>query len=146
MTCRRCCSTRPGRSRSATAWPRTFFPVGGHTEEELADAAQLASLADETPEGRSIVVLAKERFNIRERELGTDHVFIPFSATTRMSGVDFDGSTDPKGRRRVGQALGRRSRVARRPPISTRSSSGSRAPARRRSSSPTAPTSSASSS
>ena len=49
-----------------------FFPVGGHTEEELADAAQLASLADETPEGRSIVVLAKERFNIRERELGAE--------------------------------------------------------------------------
>ncbi len=47
-----------------------FVPVGGHTEEELADAAQLASLADETPEGRSIVVLAKERFNLRERDLG----------------------------------------------------------------------------
>src|SRR5271170_2017545 len=65
-----------------------FFPVGGHREYDVADAAQLASLADETPEGRSIVVLAKERFDIRERELGSDHTFIPFSATTRMSGLD----------------------------------------------------------
>ncbi|MGH8979685.1 MAG: potassium-transporting ATPase subunit KdpB [Acidimicrobiales bacterium] len=65
-----------------------FFPVNGHTEQELADVAQLASLADETPEGRSIVVLAKERFAIRERELTADHLFVPFSATTRMSGLD----------------------------------------------------------
>src|SRR6202167_2737183 len=65
-----------------------FFPVGGHTEAELADVAQLASLADETPEGRSVVVLAKEQFGIRERQLGTDHVFVPFTATTRMSGLD----------------------------------------------------------
>ena len=65
-----------------------FFPVGGHSEEELADVAQLASLADETPEGRSVVVLAKEKFGIRERQLGTEHVFVPFTATTRMSGLD----------------------------------------------------------
>jgi len=65
-----------------------FFPVAGHSEEEVADAAQLASLADETAEGRSIVVLAKERFSIRERELSEEHIFIPFSATTRMSGID----------------------------------------------------------
>jgi K+-transporting ATPase ATPase B chain len=65
-----------------------FLPVGGHDEAELADAAQLASLADETPEGRSIVVLAKERFGIRGRELPAEHVFVPFSAHTRMSGVD----------------------------------------------------------
>jgi K+-transporting ATPase ATPase B chain len=64
-----------------------FIPVGGHDEAELADAAQLASLADETPEGRSIVVLAKERFDLRERDLG-EHTFVPFSASTRMSGVD----------------------------------------------------------
>ena len=64
-----------------------FFPVDGHSEEELASAAQLASLADETPEGRSIVVLAKDRFGLRERELG-DHVFVPFTAQTRMSGLD----------------------------------------------------------
>jgi K+-transporting ATPase ATPase B chain len=64
-----------------------FIPVGGHDETELADAAQLASLADETPEGRSIVVLAKERFDLRERDLG-EHTFVPFSASTRMSGVD----------------------------------------------------------
>jgi K+-transporting ATPase ATPase B chain len=64
-----------------------FIPVGSHDEAEVADAAQLASLADETPEGRSIVVLAKERFGLRERNLGA-HSFVPFSASTRMSGVD----------------------------------------------------------
>jgi K+-transporting ATPase ATPase B chain len=74
-----------------------FIPAAGHTEEELAEAAQLASLADETPEGRSIVVLAKDRFNIRERDLGTTRQFIPFSAATRMSGVDFDGRQIRKG-------------------------------------------------
>ncbi|MHB1509672.1 MAG: potassium-transporting ATPase subunit KdpB [Acidimicrobiales bacterium] len=74
-----------------------FYPVGGHSEEELAAAAQLASLADETPEGRSIVVLAKQRFNIRERELGTEHDFVPFSAQTRMSGLDVEGRRVRKG-------------------------------------------------
>jgi K+-transporting ATPase ATPase B chain len=74
-----------------------FFPVDGHSEEEVASAAQLASLADETPEGRSIVVLAKELFDIRERELGTEHAFVPFSAQTRMSGVDVDGRQIRKG-------------------------------------------------
>ncbi|MFX1762590.1 potassium-transporting ATPase subunit KdpB [Paraburkholderia sp. A1RI-2L] len=66
-----------------------FVPAPGVTEEALADAAQLASLADETPEGRSIVVLAKQRFNIRQRDMGGLHaVFLAFSAQTRMSGVD----------------------------------------------------------
>jgi potassium-transporting ATPase ATP-binding subunit len=66
-----------------------FIPAGGVTVEGLADAAQLASLADETPEGRSITVLAKRRFNLRGRELSESHAhFIPFSAQTRMSGVD----------------------------------------------------------
>jgi len=65
-----------------------FFPVEGHSEQEVADVAQLASLADETPEGRSIVVLAKENFGIRERQLDESHVFVPFTATTRMSGLD----------------------------------------------------------
>ncbi len=74
-----------------------FLPAGGHTEQEVADAAQLASLADETPEGRSIVVLAKERFGIRERELTGEHTFVPFSATTRMSGLDVDGRRIRKG-------------------------------------------------
>jgi K+-transporting ATPase ATPase B chain len=74
-----------------------FYPVGGHTEEKVADAAQLASLADETPEGRSIVVLAKERFNIRERELEGAHEFVPFSATTRMSGLNLDHREIRKG-------------------------------------------------
>jgi K+-transporting ATPase ATPase B chain len=66
-----------------------FLPAPGVTVERLADAAQLASLADETPEGRSIVVLAKEKFNIRGRQLAsTQAQFIPFTAQTRMSGVD----------------------------------------------------------
>jgi K+-transporting ATPase ATPase B chain len=66
-----------------------FLPAPGVTEQELADAAQLASLADETPEGRSIVILAKQRFNLRERDLGSlGAAFVPFSAHTRMSGVD----------------------------------------------------------
>jgi K+-transporting ATPase ATPase B chain len=74
-----------------------FYPVGGHSEQDVAEAAQLASLADETPEGRSIVVLAKERFDIRERDLGEDHTFIPFSANTRMSGLDVDHRKIRKG-------------------------------------------------
>src|SRR5262244_1395494 len=81
-------------NRQATA----FRPVRGISEQELADAAQLASLADETPEGRSIVVLAKEQYGIRGRdmaELGA--TFIPFTAQTRMSGVDAGGSSVRKG-------------------------------------------------
>jgi K+-transporting ATPase ATPase B chain len=65
-----------------------LYPVGGRTAVQLADAAQWASLADETPEGRSIVVLAKQRHGLRERDLGAAHTFVPFSATTRMSGMD----------------------------------------------------------
>jgi K+-transporting ATPase ATPase B chain len=69
-----------------------FVPAPGVTEAQLADAAQLASLADETPEGRSISVLAKTRFNLREREMSSlDAVFVPFTAQTRMSGVDLAG-------------------------------------------------------
>lgn len=76
----------------------TFIPVDGHSEAELADAAQFASLADETPEGRSIVILAKEKFNLRERNMnGLNVNFIPFSAKTRMSGVDYKGSEVRKG-------------------------------------------------
>ncbi|THK34911.1 potassium-transporting ATPase subunit KdpB [Ensifer sp. MPMI2T] len=75
-----------------------FKPVTGVTAEELANAAQLASLADETPEGRSIVVLAKEKYGICAREMGSLHAtFVPFTAQSRMSGVDFDGSTIRKG-------------------------------------------------
>jgi K+-transporting ATPase ATPase B chain len=74
-----------------------FHPVDGHSERELADAAQLASLSDETPEGRSIVVLAKERLGIRQRELADDHAFIPFTAQTRMSGLDVGGRQIRKG-------------------------------------------------
>jgi potassium-transporting ATPase ATP-binding subunit len=76
-----------------------FIPMPGVTEEELAEAAQLSSLADETPEGRSIVVLAKERFGLREHELHSqdDAHFVPFTAETRMSGVDMDGTRLRKG-------------------------------------------------
>lgn len=75
-----------------------FLPVCGVTERELADAAQLSSLADETAEGRSIVVLAKERFGIRGRDLSDKHAkFIEFSAKTRMSGVDLCGEEIRKG-------------------------------------------------
>ncbi|MET7456454.1 potassium-transporting ATPase subunit KdpB [Streptomyces sp. NPDC005574] len=76
-----------------------FVPVGGTTEAELADAAQLSSLADETPEGRSIVVLAKERYGLRERHQGelAGVEWIAFTAQTRMSGVDVDGRRIRKG-------------------------------------------------
>src|SRR5437016_5609955 len=75
-----------------------FIPLPGVSETELADAAQLSSLADETPEGRSIVVLAKEKYKLRGRELQPhDAKFVPFSAQTRMSGVDLNGSEIRKG-------------------------------------------------
>jgi K+-transporting ATPase ATPase B chain len=75
-----------------------FIPAPGVEERDLADAAQLASLSDETPEGRSIVVLAKERFGMRGRELAPGAAkFLPFSAHTRMSGVDLDGAVIRKG-------------------------------------------------
>jgi len=75
-----------------------FIPVEGVEESELADAAQLSSLADETPEGRSIVVLAKEKYNLRGREMSHQQAhFIAFSAYTRMSGVDLDGRSLRKG-------------------------------------------------
>src|SRR5438128_6351479 len=81
-------------NRAATS----FFPAPGVDESHLADAAQLSSLADETPEGRSIVVLAKERYNLRGRDLSTHPAtFVPFSAQTRMSGVDLDGREVRKG-------------------------------------------------
>ncbi|MXN45259.1 potassium-transporting ATPase subunit KdpB [Shinella kummerowiae] len=81
-------------NRQATA----FKPVRGVTEQELADAAQLASLADETPEGRSIVVLAKEKYDIRGRDMASLKTsFVPFTAQTRMSGVDLEGSQIRKG-------------------------------------------------
>ena len=75
-----------------------FLPLAGVRIEDLADAAQLSSLADETPEGRSIVVLAKERYRLRGREVGqADAHFVPFSAQTRMSGVDLGGRVIRKG-------------------------------------------------
>ncbi|MGM4913393.1 potassium-transporting ATPase subunit KdpB [Rhizobium sp. 768_B6_N1_8] len=81
-------------NRQATS----FRPVRGISEQDLADAAQLASLADETPEGRSIVVLAKEKYAIRGRDMaGLKATFVPFTAQTRMSGVDLEGSAIRKG-------------------------------------------------
>ncbi|HXW64268.1 MAG TPA: potassium-transporting ATPase subunit KdpB [Burkholderiaceae bacterium] len=81
-------------NRSASA----FLPGPGVTEAELADIAQLASLADETPEGRSIVVLAKERFQLRERDIrALDAHFVPFSASSRMSGIDIGKRAVRKG-------------------------------------------------
>ena len=75
-----------------------FMPVNGVTEQELADAAQLSSLADETPEGRSIVILAKDRFNIRGRDMSKlDATFVEFTAKTRMSGIDYQGNEIRKG-------------------------------------------------
>jgi potassium-transporting ATPase ATP-binding subunit len=88
-------------NREATA----FHPAPGVTDSELASAAQLASFADETPEGRSIVVLAKEKYGLRGRELAPHNpVFIPFSAQTRMSGVDLDSTEIRKG---APEAIGR---------------------------------------
>jgi K+-transporting ATPase ATPase B chain len=81
-------------NRQATA----FIPLDGVNEQELAEAAQLSSLADETPEGRSIVVLAKEKYGLRGRELASHEAsFVPFTAQTRMSGVDLDGREIRKG-------------------------------------------------
>jgi potassium-transporting ATPase ATP-binding subunit len=81
-------------NRQATS----FRPVRGVSEQDLADAAQLASLADETPEGRSIVVLAKEKYAIRGRDMASlKATFVPFTAQTRMSGVDLEGSRIRKG-------------------------------------------------
>jgi K+-transporting ATPase ATPase B chain len=80
-----------------------FIPVSGINVKDLAEAAQLASLADETPEGRSIVVLAKEKFGLRGRTMGASDEapegmhFVPFTAQTRMSGVNFDGTSIRKG-------------------------------------------------
>ncbi len=75
-----------------------FLPIAGVTEEELADAAQLASLADETPEGRSIVVLAKQEYGIRARAMEEMHAhFVPFTAQTRISGIDTGGTVIRKG-------------------------------------------------
>jgi K+-transporting ATPase ATPase B chain len=75
-----------------------FIPAPGITESQMADASQLSSLSDETPEGRSIVVLAKERYGLRGRELAAhEAVFVPFTAQTRMSGVNLDGREIRKG-------------------------------------------------
>ena len=96
-------------NRQATS----FRPASGVTEQELADAAQLASLADETPEGRSIVVLAKQKFALRERDVAAlGATFVPFSAQTRMSGVDLGERQIRKGAADAIRDLGRVARAA----------------------------------
>ena len=89
-----------------------FIPGGRRVSEaELADAAQLSSLADETPEGRSIVVLAKEKYGLRGREIAEHEAeFIAFTAQTRMSGVNYRRPANPQGRDGIGQAACHRSR------------------------------------
>ncbi|OYU00225.1 MAG: K(+)-transporting ATPase subunit B [Burkholderiales bacterium PBB1] len=86
----------------------SFVPAAGVTEQALADAAQFASMADETPEGRSITVLAKQKFNVRERDLTAQKTsFVPFTAQTRMSGVDIEAAdgTVRQLRKGAGQAI-----------------------------------------
>ena len=92
-----CCWIKPGPLPRQP--PGFRLPAGSRREERtLADAAQLSSLADETPEGRSIVVLAKQRFNLRERDLQSLHAtFVPFTAQTRMSGINIDQRMIRKG-------------------------------------------------
>lgn len=91
------------RSNNSARTAVEFFPVNGIAAQDLAEAAQLASLADETPEGRSIVVLAKEKFGLRGQTMGASEKaphgmhFIPFTAQTRMSGVNFNGTEIRKG-------------------------------------------------
>ena len=100
-----------------------FVPVDGVAGSELAEVAQLASLADETPEGRSIVVLAKEQYGLRGRELGEhEATFIPFSATTRMSGVDLERQPATARAPPTPSSASSRSRAAACPPGSTRRS------------------------
>src|SRR6202522_3913976 len=89
---------KTGTSTLGNRQATRFFAAPGITDAEMADAAQLSSLADETPEGRSIVVLAKEKYNLRGRELAShEAVFVPFTAQTRMSGVNMDGREIRKG-------------------------------------------------
>src|SRR4029077_21235744 len=98
-----------------------FLPAPGISPERLADAAQLASLADETPEGRSVVVLAKQQFNLRARELAEPQAkFVPFTAQTRMSGVDFfDDSSNSEPFASPGNGRGGLALAA--PPVANRS-------------------------
>ena len=106
-----CCWIRPARSHWATARRRCLSRLKGYQDQALADACQLSSLADETPEGRSIVVLAKEKYGLRARdihELGA--TFIPFTAQTRMSGVNLNGREIRKGSADAIEAYVRRAR------------------------------------
>ena len=110
-----------------------FIPADGVYEAELADAAQLSSLADETPEGRSIVVLAKEKYGLRGREIAEHEAeFIPFTAQTRMSGVNYRGPRDPQRRHRIDPPASSSNAAATFPQrIARTSPTASRAPAAR---------------
>ena len=123
-----------------------FLPLPGVSEAQLADAAQLSSLADETPEGRSIVVLAKEKYGIRGRDVAAmKAVFVPFTAQTRMSGVDLDGREIRKGAADSIEAYREGDRRRRRRRTARHRRSDRRDPAARRWSSPSGPARSASS-
>ncbi|TGD55981.1 hypothetical protein C9F10_00065, partial [Salmonella enterica subsp. enterica serovar Poona] len=88
----------PGTSPRGPRQAADALPARGVDARTLADAAQLASLADETPEGRSIVILAKQRFNLRERDVQSLHAtFVPFPAQSRMSGINIDNRMIRKG-------------------------------------------------
>ena len=93
-----CYWIKPAPSHLGNRQASEFIPAQGVDEKTLADAAQLASLADETPEGRSIVILAKQRFNLRERDMQSLHAtFVPFTAQSRMSGINIDNRMIRKG-------------------------------------------------
>ena len=128
-----CCSTRPARSRSATARPPSSSRCPASSESELAEAAQLASLADETPEGRSIVVLAKQ-YGIRERDARprTRRTSCPFTAADAHERRRLRRHAPAQGRRRRVIALRRRARAATRRPSCRPSSTASAARAARR--------------
>ncbi len=131
---------------SATARRPSSCRSRASRERQLADAAQLSSLADETPEGRSIVVLAKEKYGIRGRDLADKNAtFVPFTAQTRMSGVDIEGREIRKGAADAIEQVRDRGRRRGRRRSCRRSWTASRAPAARRSSSPSARARSASS-
>ena len=146
-TCPPCCSTRPAPSPTATGWPMSSSPSAATPSTQLARVVLLASLADETPEGRSIVELAESRYGLAPETVPGAEL-VPFTAQTRMSGIDWDEPPD----RLVGRAAatrsararptacaaGSRSRAARFPTTSAPSSSGSPRAAARPWSSPKA--------
>ena len=94
--CPPCCSTRPAPSPTATAWRPSSSPSAGTVEQALAEVVLLSSLADETPEGRSIVELAETRYDLTPVDM-PDAELVPFTAQTRMSGIEWEGRSIRKG-------------------------------------------------